>query len=252
MKRDNQDHHKKDIAAVVAMAGVLSLSAAPVWGQQGTSKATREHYSSASRQQDKMAAGMITASDLQDHRVLDAQNREIGTITNLFIDSQSGRIQRADIEFNGSIFGRDHEYSVAWDKLKVREQGDDVVVTLDESVVRRVQQAGATGRVTEGDGIYSQRQRDGDVIGSNDSRRKQQEISAAQLSSEQIRKVQQKLNQQGFHAGQVNGKWSSETQNAISNFQQMKGLKTTGQLDERTLDQLGLEADEFRSKGAER
>jgi peptidoglycan hydrolase-like protein with peptidoglycan-binding domain len=50
----------------------------------------------------------------------------------------------------------------------------------------------------------------------------------------------------------VNGKWSSETQNAISNFQQMKGLKTTGQLDERTLDQLGLEADEFRSKGAER
>jgi peptidoglycan hydrolase-like protein with peptidoglycan-binding domain len=65
---------------------------------------------------------------------------------------------------------------------------------------------------------------------------------------EQIRKVQQKLNQEGFHAGQVDGKWSSETQSAIRNFQQSKGMKATGQLDERTLDELGLEADEFRQK----
>jgi sporulation protein YlmC with PRC-barrel domain len=248
MRRSEKRRNGKNIASVVAVAGVLSLGTAPVWAQQSNqNKATQSKQSSQSGQQAKMADGMITATDLQDHRVLDAQNREIGTITNLFIDPQSGRIQRADIEFSRSIFGGDHKYSVAWDKLKVRQQGKDVMVTLDQSIVKRVQQAGATGRVTEGDGIYSQRQ-DGGVLGLGDSEKNQQ-ISASQLSTEQIRKIQQELNKKGFHAGQVDGKWSSETQSAIKNFQQSKGMQTTGQLNERTLDELGLEADEFRQKG---
>ena len=93
--------------------------------------------------------------------------------------------------------------------------------------------------------MYTQRQ-DGGVFGVGDSQNRQ--ISASQLNAEQIRKIQQKLNQQGFHAGQVDGKWSSETQAAIRNFQQSKGMKVSGQLDELTLDELGLEADEFRQK----
>ena len=246
MRRSEKRRNRKNIASVVAVAGILSLGTAPGWAQQtNQNKAAQGNQSSQSRQQAKMADGLSTATDLQDHRVLDAQNREIGTITNLFIDPQSGRIQRADIEFSRSIFNGDHKYSVAWDKLKVKEQGQDVVVTLDESIVKRVQQAGATGRVMEGDGVYTQRQ-DGGVFGFGDSQNRQ--ISASQLNAEQIRKIQQKLNQQGFHAGQVDGKWSSETQAAIRNFQQSKGMKVSGQLDERTLDELGLEADEFRQK----
>jgi peptidoglycan hydrolase-like protein with peptidoglycan-binding domain len=120
-------------------------------------------------------------------------------------------------------------------------------VSLDESIVKRVQQAGKSGRVAEGDGVYSQRQ-DGGILGLGASGRDQQPISASQLSAEQIRKLQQKLNQEGFHAGQVDGKWSSETQTAIRNFQNTKGMKATGQLDERTLDELGLDADEFGQK----
>ena len=52
---------------------------------------------------------------------------------------------------------------------------------------------------------------------------------------------------QGFDAGPVNGKWGSEAQTAVRNFQQMKGLNVTGQLDKRTLDEMDLDADEFRS-----
>lgn len=250
MRRIKQRRMRKNIASAFAVAGILSLGTVPVWAQQSNqNKAQQSNQSSQSQQQAKMAEALIPATNLQDQRVLDAQNREIGTITNLFVDPQSGRIQRADIEFSRSIFGADHKYSVAWDKLKVKQQGqDDVVVTLDESIVKRVQQAGASGRVAEGDGIYSQQQRGGGVLGLGDSQKSQQQISASQLSAEQIRKVQQKLNQEGFHAGQVDGKWSSETQTAIRNFQQTKGLKATGQLDERTLDELGLEADEFRQK----
>jgi sporulation protein YlmC with PRC-barrel domain len=256
MTRSEKRRNRKNIASVVAMAGILSLGTAPAWAQQSTqnkgqqsspNKATQSKQGSPSRQQAKMADNLIAVNELQDQRVLDAQNREVGTITNVFIDTQSGKVERADIEFSTSLFGADHKYSVAWDKLKVREQGQDVVVTLDESIVKRVQQAGKSGRVAEGDGVYSQRQ-DGGILGIGDSGRDQQPISTSQLSAEQIRKVQQKLNQEGFHAGQVDGKWSSETQTAIRNFQNTKGIKATGQLDERTLDQLGLDADEFRQK----
>jgi sporulation protein YlmC with PRC-barrel domain len=248
MTRSEKRRNRKNIASVVAVAGILSLGTAPAWAQQsGQNKAPQSKQGSQSRQQGKMADNLIAANELQDHKVLDAQNREVGTITNVFIDTQSGKVQRADIEFSTSIFGGDHKYSVAWDKLKVKEQGQDVVVTLDESIVKRVQQAGKTGRVAEGEGIYSQRQ-DGGILGVGEPGRDQQPISASQLSTEQIRKIQQKLNQEGFHAGQVDGKWSSETQSAIRNFQTNKGMKATGQLDERTLDELGLEADEFRQK----
>ena len=249
MTRSEKRRNRKNMASVIAVAGILSLGTAPAWAQQSSQdKKTQSKQGAQSRQQAKMADNLIAASELQDHKVLDAQNREVGTITNVFIDTKSGKVERADIEFSTSIFGGDHKYSVAWDKLKVKEQGQDVVVSLDESIVKRVQQAGKTGRVAEGEGIYSQRQ-DGGVLGLGDSGKDQQPISASQLSGEQIRKVQQKLNQVGFHAGQVDGKWSSDTQAAIKNFQQSKGIKATGQLDERTLDQLGLEADEFRQKG---
>jgi sporulation protein YlmC with PRC-barrel domain len=248
MRRIKQKRIRKNIASAIAVAGILSLGTAPVWAQQSKQdKATQSKQGSQPRQQDKIAEGLIPATALQDHEVVDAKNREIGTITNLFVDPKSGRIERADIEFSNSIFGSDHKYSVAWDKLNVKRQGEDVVVTMDESIVKRVQQAGKSGRVAEGEGVYTQRRDDG-ILGMGDSGKSQQPIQASQLSAEQIRKVQQKLNQEGFHAGQVDGKWSSETQSAIRNFQQSKGMKATGQLDERTLDELGLEADEFRQR----
>jgi sporulation protein YlmC with PRC-barrel domain len=246
MRRNNSGFQKKNLAPVIAVAGVLSLGAAPLWAQQAAQK---NSPSSQTRPQFK-GAGMITATDLQDHKVLDTENREVGTITNLFIDPQSGRIQRADIEFSRSVFGGDHKYSVAWEKLNVREQGNDVVVRLDESIIKRVQQAGASGRIAEGDGIYAQGDRREGVSGVGDS--KDRQISASQLSSDKIRKIQQKLNQQGFDAGPVNGEWSSEAQTAVRNFQQMKGLNVTGQLDKRTLDEMDLDADEFRSNPASR
>ena len=252
MKRSERRRNRKNLASVIAVAGILSLGTAPAWAQQNSQKAMQSKPGSQSQHQDKMADNLINANELEDHKVVDAQNREVGTITDLFIDPRSGKVQRADIEFSSSIFGGGHKYSIAWDKLKVKEQGKDVVVTLDESIVKRVQQAGASGKVKEGDGIYSQQERGGAILGVGDSQKDQQQISAAQLSSEQIRKIQQELNKKGFDAGQVDGKWSSETQTAIRNFQQSKGLNTTGQLNERTLDELGLEPDEFREKSQSR
>ncbi|HEX7043100.1 MAG TPA: peptidoglycan-binding protein [Burkholderiales bacterium] len=60
-------------------------------------------------------------------------------------------------------------------------------------------------------------------------------------NQEVVRQVQQSLNDQGFNAGPVDGKWGPKTQSAVKNFQQAKGLQPTGQLDQETLAELDIE-----------
>lgn len=55
-----------------------------------------------------------------------------------------------------------------------------------------------------------------------------------------VRSVQQALNERGFNAGQVDGQWGPNTEDALRQFQQSKGLAPTGNLDQRTLDALNI------------
>jgi len=251
MKQKRQ--HKKFVVPAVAVAGILSLGGAPVWAQQSDRKSTQ---SSAAED------GMITAGALEGTKVLDKRNREIGSIDNLYIDPASGQVVRAGIEFNKETFDG-KKYSVAWSDLQIKRQDGKLVVALDESVIDRVQNAAQTdtgSRRQETTGRQQQREnssqqqkqadRGSGVLGfgGSDSERDQQRVSASQLSSQQIRKIQQELNKEGFDAGQVDGKWNSETQSALRNFQESKGLRATGELDQRTIKELGLDADEFQQK----
>jgi peptidoglycan hydrolase-like protein with peptidoglycan-binding domain len=61
------------------------------------------------------------------------------------------------------------------------------------------------------------------------------------ISRSETRQVQQKLNDLGFDAGQVDGLWGPNTETALRNFQHAKGLQATGRLDEKTVDELGID-----------
>jgi peptidoglycan hydrolase-like protein with peptidoglycan-binding domain len=62
-----------------------------------------------------------------------------------------------------------------------------------------------------------------------------------QLSQNEIQNVQQHLQQQGYYKNaKVDGRWGPHTQQAVESFQQAKGLPTTGQLDQQTLNALGV------------
>jgi len=65
---------------------------------------------------------------------------------------------------------------------------------------------------------------------------------AAQLSSGQIKQLQQKLAQKGFKAGRPDGRLGQRTKQALSKFQQSKKLQQTGQPDPQTLQALGINA----------
>jgi hypothetical protein len=63
---------------------------------------------------------------------------------------------------------------------------------------------------------------------------------AVHMSRGELRQVQQKLNEMGYDAGQVDGIWGPNTQAAVRNFQHAKGLQATGTLDAQTADALGV------------
>lgn len=74
------------------------------------------------------------------------------------------------------------------------------------------------------------------------------EPAAEQASStgrytEFTKRVQQKLNEQGFDAGPVNGEFWTKTQAALAQFQLSQTLPASGQLDDATLAALGVERD---------
>ena len=59
-------------------------------------------------------------------------------------------------------------------------------------------------------------------------------------SSSTVRSVQQALNAKGFNAGPADGQWGPSTEIALKQFQAAQGLPTTGVLDTRTMNALGV------------
>lgn len=65
---------------------------------------------------------------------------------------------------------------------------------------------------------------------------------AAGQDKETIKKVQQKLTEQGHDAGQADGVMGPKTQQALKEFQQKNQLQATGKIDQETLAELGVES----------
>lgn len=73
----------------------------------------------------------------------------------------------------------------------------------------------------------------------------QQPVASQQLSSDQVRQIQQALKDGGFDPGEVDGIMGPETQQALQEFQQDQGIAASGEIDQDTLEALDLEAQEF-------
>jgi len=55
-----------------------------------------------------------------------------------------------------------------------------------------------------------------------------------------VRSVQQALNDKGYNAGAVDGRWGPSTEDAVKRFQQASGLPQSGDLERSTLAALGI------------
>ena len=61
------------------------------------------------------------------------------------------------------------------------------------------------------------------------------------LPRREIRQAQQALNKDGFKVGRADGRLGPETEAAIKQFQQSKQIQPSGQLDQQTMADLGLD-----------
>ena len=56
-----------------------------------------------------------------------------------------------------------------------------------------------------------------------------------------FRRAQEKLRQQGFDPGPINGDFGAKTQAALAQFQRARDLPASGALDDKTLAELGVD-----------
>lgn len=66
-------------------------------------------------------------------------------------------------------------------------------------------------------------------------------LVASVLADDNVRAVQEKLRDEGFYIGEVDGAYSTELTAALSRYQVVKGLPITGQLDPETAKALGAQ-----------
>lgn len=66
--------------------------------------------------------------------------------------------------------------------------------------------------------------------------------AAAKNEQANVRAAQQALRDQGFDPGPVDGRMGPRTSSAIRDYQTKQGLTATGQLDDATIDKLGVRA----------
>ena len=71
--------------------------------------------------------------------------------------------------------------------------------------------------------------------------REAQLASQRKLSPDQIKQVQEALDQKGFRVGRPDGVLGHDTRQALSSFQRQLNLQQTGQADDLTLQALGVD-----------
>jgi peptidoglycan hydrolase-like protein with peptidoglycan-binding domain len=65
-----------------------------------------------------------------------------------------------------------------------------------------------------------------------------------------VRGIQQRLRQNGFYTGAVDGVWGPRTEAALARFQRSRGIESTGQLTPTTISALGLDPNNLAASAA--
>ena len=64
-----------------------------------------------------------------------------------------------------------------------------------------------------------------------------------------VRQIQQALKDKGFDVGPIDGQLGPKTEQALRSFQQAQGLQATGQVDQKTMAALGVQAGQQSMQG---
>jgi sporulation protein YlmC with PRC-barrel domain len=196
---------------------------------------------------------MISVQSLIDSKVLDQDNKEMGTVKNLMLDLRTGKLVRADIALGrGGFLGikaGEQRISVPWEQVSVKRHEGSLVVVMNQQAVETIR----TDKTKQAAGRTNQQQERSSAAKSTPtpatqppaSQSKQQATAAGKnpqvtASTDEIRKAEEALQAKGLNPGPIDGKIDSQTQEALREFQKQNNLPVTGSLDEQTAEKLGV------------
>ena len=84
----------------------------------------------------------VSVKALLDAKVLDASNREMGSVRNILVDPQTGKLARIDIALKGNsgiLSKSDQQLSVPWEQVAVKRQGGSFVLVLNQEAMQKIQ-----------------------------------------------------------------------------------------------------------------
>jgi sporulation protein YlmC with PRC-barrel domain len=79
----------------------------------------------------------VAASTLIGAKVRDPQGKELGSVSQLMIEPQQGKVTSVVIKQGGTLGMGGHEMAVPWDAVKVQRDGTSVVVTVQQQVLEQ-------------------------------------------------------------------------------------------------------------------
>jgi peptidoglycan hydrolase-like protein with peptidoglycan-binding domain len=94
-------------------------------------------------------------------------------------------------------------------------------------------------------GAYAAQEEQGSMSGGQQQSQMQQQAPDMSHNTSVVSQVQQKLKDQGYEVASTDGTWGPETQQAISKFQQDKGLSASGEINTETLSALGFSSSDI-------
>ena len=82
-----------------------------------------------------------------------------------------------------------------------------------------------------------------DKLGFGDKEQAAAAVDSSNLSKDQVVEIQKALNTKGFHAAAADGEMGETTTEALKNFQEDQGFTASGELNQETIDALGVDID---------
>lgn len=154
------------------------------------------------------------------------------------IDTQSGDLEQGDTATQPQSDPELEQDAETQEGSLEQDQIDPQSGTLGEE-----HDAGSGSAMTGGEATEQDPQA-GSIGNERDASSDVEMQAGANLSADEITKVQSALKDEGHFTGTASGKLDDETKNAIRKFQRAQGIPETGNLDAATARRLGVELDE--------
>ena len=121
---------RKLIAAFVALA----LPGAVLAQQQGQPQQGQKQQQAQKQQQGQAQRSLsqVRATDLKNMKVVDPQGKEIGEISEVVVDLQSGRVHAAVLEFGGIMGVGEKQFAFSPKELQVGKSGNQLALDIDK------------------------------------------------------------------------------------------------------------------------